>query len=177
MARGDKQVFVSVQVHVQKNRCPRPLGSLHAAEECDFGVSSVAAIHKKRVVRVLRTVIDLADTGRIKGKIANLQMALRVVATEHVQDKEFVESIAVEVGEINPHRKHAGLSQRQFGNRAKPAFAVVDPDAVFGGKIVADINVRRAVAIEVAKHHRQSPVVRRFRQSLSFFIEKRSVGK
>src|SRR5947207_14633431 len=101
MARGDKKVFVSVQVHVQKNRCPPPLGSLHAAEECDLGVSSVAAIHKKRVVRVLRAVIDLANTGRIMGKIANLQMTLRVVATEHVQDKEFLESIAGEVSATN----------------------------------------------------------------------------
>ena len=120
---------------------------------------------------------DNADARRREREIAHLELAFRVAAAKHVQHDEFVPAVPIQVRKVDPHRKHARPAQRQPVHGAKLSFAIVDPDTIFAGKIVAEINVRRAVVVDVAKHHRQSPVVRRFLQRLSLFIKKRSVGK
>jgi hypothetical protein len=50
--------------------------------------------------------------------------------------------------------------------------AVIEPNSIRGEQIVADVNVRRAVAVKIAEHHRQSPIIRRKNQWLARFIQK-----
>src|SRR5437762_11469257 len=95
-------------------------------------------------------------------------------ATEHVEHKEIIQAIPIEIREINSHGKHARVSQRRFRNRSKPPLPVIDPDAIFGGEIIADIYIRRAVAVDIVKHHGQAPVVRRLPEWSSLFILKGS---
>ena len=59
-------------------------------------------------------------------------------------------------------------AQGQIGQRAKVAVAVVEPDAVGRLEIVADVDVGRAVAVEVAKNHGETHVPR-------FGFERRAV--
>src|SRR5207249_6903037 len=98
-------------------------------------------------------------------------------ATEHVEHKEIIQAIPIEIREINSHGKQARVSQRRFRNRSKPPLPVIDPDAIFGGEIIADIYIRRAVAIDIVKHHGQAPVVRRLPEWSSLFILKGSIGE
>src|SRR5439155_605901 len=78
-------------------------------------------------------------------------------ATEHVEHKEIIQAIPIEIREINSHGKHARVSQRRFRNRSKPPLPVIDPDAIFGGEIIADIYIRRAFAIDIAPFPALSP--------------------
>ena len=59
------------------------------------------------------------------------------------------------------------MAELQQLDRAKHSFPGIDPDAIRRGVVVADIEVRNPVPIDVAKHHRQPPVaIRRNRHAL-----------
>ena len=49
LAVGHQQIFPAVQVHVQEDRRPRPLGGLESAELGDLSIRAIAAIQKERV--------------------------------------------------------------------------------------------------------------------------------
>src|SRR5437868_4436017 len=51
------------------------------------------------------------------------------------------------------------------------AFALIDPNAIGRFEIIAHINIRTPVAIEVAHHHRKAPIKRRQLQGLAVFIQ------
>ena len=85
-----------------------------------------------------------------------------MIAVQHLRDKEIIVTVAIYVREINRHGGQALVAHRRPWNGAKPPGAVVDPDAVGPVKeIVAHVNVRQAVAVDVAEHHAQAPVGRR----------------
>ena len=64
----------------------------------------------------------------------------------------------------------------QIGEGAKAAFAVVDPDAVGGLEIVADVNVGRAIAVEVVEGDSKVQVAGRFLKRLAGLGQKGAVG-
>src|SRR5688572_24757632 len=59
---------------------------------------------------------------------------------------------------------------------AKASPAVVDPDAVRRLEIIAHVNVRRAVAVDVAQQHRETEIHRLLFEWLAVLVEKRSTG-
>ena len=75
-----------------------------------------------------------------------------MLRTEHVHHEKIVPSVPVDVGKINAHRREARLAQRQAGQRAEMAAPVVQPYPVGGTEIIADVNIRCPVTVEVAKH-------------------------
>src|SRR5437016_8708692 len=54
--------------------------------------------------------------------------------------------------------------------------AVVYPDAVRREEIVADVDVRRPIPIDVAEHNRKTPIPRNSRERLSRFNQEDPVG-
>ena len=82
----------------------------------------------------------------------------RLLPSQHVQHQHIVVAVAVEVGEVDAHRGTARVADGQPGHRAKPAAPVVDPEPVGVGKIVADVQVRREIPVDIAKSHGQTPV-------------------
>ena len=127
----------------------------------DLSVGPVASIEKECVAFVLGAVVDFAN-GQEEGRDSHyLSFALLMVAAEHVNDNEVVVAVAVNVAEIDAHRKAAGVTHREVGLGAEVAVAIVDPDAIGREQVVANVNVRCAVAVHVSEHRRQTPVVRR----------------
>ena len=98
-----------------------------------------------------------------------------MVAAEHIDDEEVNVAVAIDVREIDPHRKGARVAQCKTRQSAEFPPAVIDPDAVRREQVVADINVRRTVAVEVVKLRRETPVPRRVGQRHPIFIEERTV--
>ena len=74
------------------------------------------------------------------------------MAAEHVADKEVIPPISIDICKIDAHRVMAGAANCQLRRRPEMSVAIIDPDAVGSLKIVADINVRSAVAIQIAEH-------------------------
>ena len=49
MAGRDQQIFVTIQVNVEKNRAPRPIGSVQPGQLADLGIAPVAPVEKEGV--------------------------------------------------------------------------------------------------------------------------------
>src|SRR5437667_8683533 len=63
-----------------------------------------------------------------------------------------------------------------MAQRAKVAMAIVYPAAVRREGIVAHVNIRGPVAIDIAEHNRQPLVPRRGGQRFAFLVQKCAVG-
>ena len=98
-----------------------------------------------------------------------------MVAAEHINDEEVNIAVAIDVREIDPHRKRARVAQCKPRQSAEFSLTVIDPDAVRREQVVADVYVRRPVAVEVVKLRREAPVPRRIGQRQPIFIEERTV--
>src|SRR4051812_43091108 len=100
-----------------------------------------------------------------------------VVLCKHIENEEIVEAIAIDVGEVDAHREEAGLAESQAIDGTKSAASLVEPDAVGTIKVVADVNVGKTVAVDIANHHGQTPVEERLCQRVSVFVEECAAGK
>src|SRR2546422_8652780 len=100
-----------------------------------------------------------------------------MIAAQHIQHEKIIEAIAVDVGKVNPHGIPAGLAQSQPSYGPKFSRTLIDPDPVRRIKIVADINVRLAVAVDVPEHHRETPIIWRLGQGFSVFVEECSADE
>ena len=97
-------VIEAVEVDVEKDAAPRPLGSSHAGEVRHLGVGAVAACDVKAVSPALRLVGEIAGGATRAGNRALLREASLVTAAEHLDDEKVIVSVAVDVGKVNAHR-------------------------------------------------------------------------
>ena len=91
---------------------------------------------------------------------------------EHVGREDVDVSIAIDVGEVDGHASVAGDAQRHLRRELKVSFAVVEPELVRIFKIVADIQIRRAIAVHIVEPRCECEVVRIDREWLAIFITK-----
>src|SRR5882672_8594554 len=112
MTSGHKKIFKSIQVYIEKNGVPGPLGSLQAAELGHFGVSKVAPVEEKRIPFHLRaTVNDSLIFPRptppgdwVQFETVTLHLPHHVRPAQHIDNQEIIEAIAVDVCKIHSHR-------------------------------------------------------------------------
>ncbi len=171
----DEQILISVQIHIQKGGHPRPVRSLQTGQLRNFGIGPVAAIEVEHVAHNLLPDFKLPRR-QDAPTIEHLRVTDGMVAAEHVGDKEIVQPVTVDICKINPHRGEARLSHRQAWHRAKSAVAIIEPDSVRRVRVVTHVNVRRTVAVHVAKHDRQAPIQRRGGELLAIFIQEGAAG-
>src|SRR5947207_6382222 len=175
VACRDQQIFISIQINVEKHRLPGPIGGGQTAEVGDLFVSAIATIVKQRIAEDLRAVID--SSGRRGAGVlgGRLPFACMGISTPHVHDDEVQAVIAIEVGEIYSHRTAARAAQSQLVDGPKISLALIDPDPVRRPEIVADVNVRGAVSVQIAKRNGQRPVKWRLGKPPAVFVKKSSV--
>jgi hypothetical protein len=158
-AVADEEVLKTVEVHVEEDGLPGPIGGFDTGELADFGVGTIATIPLESVATDLETVDDQAGgDGSDGGAFAELHMTFAMVGAEHVGDEEVEVAVAIEVGTIDAHGRGGDGGHGVIGEGLETAVAETDPDSVWGGEIVADIEVRGAVAIEIAELDSEAPV-------------------
>ena len=118
-----------------------------------------------------RPVDELVD--RLGERVGdhNLRHLEQVRRAHHIGDKKIVVSVAVDVGEVHRHREVAAMAQCQLVDELEFAVALIDPKPVRRLKIVANINVRPAVLVDIADHHRQAQIPKRLPDRLAVFVE------
>ena len=173
----DQHVFPPVQVHIEECSGPGPFGSGQAGQVSDFRIRAISPVEKQSIPHVLRPVRNFPDLQDRVHAVAHLRHALDVVPAEHIQHQEIIVPIPINVGKIHAHGKQAALALRQSRQGPKLHPALVQPDPVLLIEVVADVNIRQTVLIDVPNHHRQTPVIQWRRQRLPFFIEKGPAGK
>ena len=109
----------------------------------------------------MRSIVEFAGHGHVLHPRDHLILPRSTVAVQHIHDNEIVQAVTVDIGEIDPHGKHAGFSERQRGGLAKAALANVEPKTIFAVKIIANIQVRTPVTVDVPEHHGQPPLEQR----------------
>src|SRR5262249_37981932 len=132
-----------------------------AAELGDFGVGTVAPVPEQRVARDLQAIVKKAGIWELRLKAGDLAHPVRVLAAAHLDHKKVQMPVAIQIGKVHSHGSVALLAHCQLRKQPKPAATVVDPDAVHGLKIVADIDVRKPVLVDVPDLHAQSEIPRR----------------
>jgi len=158
---SDQDVLESVQIDIEENRQPGPIGCDDTGIMGDLSERVVAPVHKQRVAPDLGPVLDPARFGDQRPDADHLPHAKPVVAAHHLGRDKIQEPVAVDIGEIDTHRGEALLAHRQARQGAEAPGAVVDPDPVNRLEIVADVDVRRAVAVQIPHLRRQTEVQRR----------------
>ena len=153
MTVGDKYILPAVEIDIEERRAPRPLRGLQPGERRHFRVGAVAAIQIEDVARVLRAVIHFANEGNGRLPVWQKIHAACVIAAHHIDDENVIKSVAINVRHIHAHGEDALLAHRQTGQGAKFSAALVEPDAVRRIKVVAHVNVRQPVLVQIANHH------------------------
>ena len=175
MARCNQQVLESIQVHIEKDWTPGPVGRFDTGELRDFGVGAVTAVPEQCVPRILRTAVRFTARQGRHFSFGQLHLPMDVFPAQHVSNKKLIVPVAVEIGEVHPHGEQAGLAQRQSRHAPEMAATVVEPDAIFGLKIVADVNIRSAVFVQVTEYDRKAPIIGWCFDRPAFLIQKVSV--
>src|SRR6266513_2858138 len=103
VAARDQDVFVAIQIDVQENRTPGPTCGVQAAGLADLGIASIAAVDENRVAFYLGPLLPETNTRSLYTHPGGLRNASEVFRAEHVQHNKVVESIAINIGEINAH--------------------------------------------------------------------------
>ena len=166
-AIGEQQVFVAIEVDIEEQGGPSPVGGRQTCHPSHVGKVPARTPQEESVSVELRPrlgEIQLSQRGTIPNQLGHPKP---VFPGQHVDDEEIVVSVPVDVGEINPHGRATGMAQLQRLQFPKLTPALIDPNAVRRGVVVADIEIGCSVTVDVAKHHGQTPIsIRRQRRSL-----------
>src|SRR3954462_6247831 len=95
---------------------------------------------------------------------------------QHIDHKEIVIAVAIQITKINAHGKMAGGSPCQAAQRLEMTFAIIDPTPIRSEGIVTDVDIRSAIAVDIAKNYGQPLVPRSLLQRFSFFVQESSIG-
>src|SRR5262245_36648388 len=94
---------------------------------------------------------------------------------EHIYIDEIIKAVAVYIGEINCHREGACIAQGQAWQGAKMPAAIIEPHSSWRMEVIADIQIRRPITIQIAKGGCKTPIARRLVEWVSFFIQECAV--
>ena len=137
---------------------------------------AIAAPQKEGVARhlwskrgILRRPVEGGEV------IGTLTLAGRRIGREHVHHHEVVDAIPVDVGEIHPHGGHGNLPDGLGHDGLKTLAASVAPEGIpREQEVIANIDLRLQIPIEITEGHTETPIMRSLRQSLAAGIQKRS---
>ena len=170
---GEQQVFVTVEVHIEEQGGPGPVGSGQTRHPGHLGVVTTGSAQEEGVAVELGTALGQFQLGQ-GGAIPNqLSHPGPMFPSQHVHHEEVVVAIPIDVGEIDAHGRAAGVAQFQGLQFPELTPTLIDPDAIGRRVVIADIQIRGAIAIDIAEHHRQTPIPIG-RQRLSLRIRKRA---
>ena len=100
--------------------------------------------------------------------LSHLEQMIRAL---HIGNEKVIVTIAIDVSEVHRHRKVAAMPDRLFVNQLKPAITLVYPEPIRRLEIVAVVNIRQAVLIDVPNHYGQTEIPKLLLQRLPIFIQ------
>ena len=176
MPGGNQQILESVEVDVLEQDRPGPVGGSDSGVPGDVAVGVIAEVFEQGVAHQLRPVIGDADLVRARGLGGFLSQAEPGIAAEHVEHEEVGIAVAVVIGDVHAHGTGAGGAEGESLDGAEASAALVDPEAVGGPVVVADVDVRQQIIVEVAEGGGQAPVAGWVDECRSGFVEEGAIG-
>ena len=74
-------------------------------------------------------------------------------AGQHIRHNNIIVPIPIDIAKIHPHRRAAGMPKCKLIDWPKSSPTRINPNAVRGNVVIANVQVRNAISIEIAKHH------------------------
>src|SRR5690606_17988022 len=117
----------------------------------DLNKVSIALVKVQHVAHVLKLVVEftIVDVVIVGCSCTGDGFASQVIFRQHIQGDEVSGTIVVDVGHIDSHRIQRLVPDPFFDFVGKGAVAVVDVEDVVGNVVIADINIRPLVVVEV----------------------------
>ena len=103
MAGPDEEVVVAVEVDVEEDGGPGPVGGGEVGEGGDFGIGAVAAGEEERIAHDLPAFVIEADGRGARHLGESLAFSHLRIPADHVDDDEVEMPVAVDVGEVDAH--------------------------------------------------------------------------
>lgn len=175
-AIGDHQVFPSVEIDIEEEGAPGPIGGCYMGEVGDFGIGSVAAGELEGIAADLATIIEHADGLLVLDALAFLRQPEGMVGAEHIHGQEVVETVPVDIGDIGSHGEVAGFSDGERIDFAELAGAVIQVESIGGKSIVAYIEVGGTVLVDIAETDGEALVHGGFVIRPALGIEESAIG-
>ena len=157
---GDQDILEAVEIDVHEGRRPRPVARLEPGVVGHLQPGAVTPRHQQRVAVVARAVVKLANRSRDRFSLVEMNEPAHLLPGEHVEHQHVVVAVEVDVGKVDAHRRATRVAHGQPRHRPKPTAPVVYPKPVGVAEVVAYIQVRREVAVDIAERHGKSPVAR-----------------
>ena len=166
-AVGEQQVFVTVEVHIEEQGGPGPVGSGQTRHPSHLGVVATGPAQEEGVAVELGTALGQFQLGQGGAIPDQLGHPGPVFPGQHVHHEEVVVTVPIDVGKIHAHGRAAGVAQFHRVQLPELTPTLIDPDAIGRRVVIADIQIRGSIAIDIAEHHRQTPIpIGRYRLSL-----------
>ena len=160
MTVGDEEVFPSVEVHIEEEGGPRPSARRHSGGQRNLRPGPVTPVPVEAVARnILPGRKDPRRPLHRRHRTGGAQV-LGQLAPMHLHGDKVEIPVAVEVREIHPHRRIAHRAQGPGIRCPKTPPAIAKPQAVRGLEVIADVNVRVSVAVDVPHLNRQPEILR-----------------
>ena len=162
MSIRDQQILPTIQIDIQKHGRPGPPRGGHAGEAGDLRPGAISAVPIQGVARHIFAVGEVPGNPLDRTGGAGGAQVPPEIPAQHFHGDEFQSAIPVDIRKIHAHRGVTQGRQNQGRSLAEMAAAIPQPQPVRRLKIVADIDIRSAVAIDVADLHRQPEVTGHF---------------
>ncbi len=153
----DVDILVTVQIVVRDQRAPAPVRPRHAGHLADLAERPVAVVQLEHVAHEL-VVIVVLQLGLVgipcveRGRHLEPVLVLR----QHVEHVDVGPAVVVDVRGVEPHRREADGRHLRLERLGERSVAIVDVEVIPLEEVVRDVDVRPAVAIQVAHGHTQT---------------------
>ena len=164
IAAGRDQVGITIEVRVEKDRAPCPLARHQSGIRRNLRKCVITTVQKKSVLRILRLRSKAVDFRRTQFQQRPLSHAPRVIATQHVTHEKIQRAVQIHIRKIHRHRTGTHVPHRCRRRECEIPATIVEPQTIRRLKIVADIKIGRAIAVDVAELRRQPRSIQRPRR-------------
>ena len=109
----------------------------------------------------MRDETEVVRLRRARRGDATLTLSPRIIATQHVAHKKIEVAVEINIRSVHSHRTEALMPQCLHRREREASMPVVPPEPIRRVEIVADINVRRTVTVEIADLYGQPRTIHR----------------
>ena len=162
IAVGDEDVLVAVIVEISEQGAPAPVGVRHARQAGHVAEDDVPLI-RESVVQLERVdaVVDakplaLKVHDRAPGREPAHALSLAQGVRHHVHLEDVGTAVIIEIRDIDPHAREAGMFEPRGGLVGERPVAVVDVQDVVRLHVVRDVDVGPPIAVQVGDRHAES---------------------
>ena len=182
IAVGDEDVLVPIVIEIGEQSTPAPVRVRDARQAADLAEDDVSVLGEA-VAQLQRVDVEvIAESPGMQlhatavGEVPAHPFASGQARRHHVHLNNVGPAVVVEVGDVDPHPREAGVLEPSRGLVGERAIAVVDVEDIVGRDVVRDVDVGSPIPVEVGDGHAESITDLSQDAGLLGYVRERSVA-